>query len=164
MSEPRPRRPLAPLAGLSLLAALGVGAYLDSRFAWSGPALATLARLLDEPSTVGRIRLPSQVALARAHEISDKEGLVYVSGFDDPWIIAGQGTIGLELLEQCAGLDCVIVPVGGGGLIARAADAGASPSSASLPVRLALLEEGARALVEVLAQVAGQQEVLQAAG
>ncbi len=57
-------------------------------------------------------------ALARAHEISDKEGLVYVSGFDDPWIIAGQGTIGLELLEQCEALDCVIVPVGGGGLIA----------------------------------------------
>jgi len=57
-------------------------------------------------------------ALAHAHELADKEGQTFVSGFDDPWIIAGQGTTALELIEQCPKLDCVVVPVGGGGLIA----------------------------------------------
>lgn len=55
---------------------------------------------------------------AHAYELSRTEGQSYISGFDDPWIIAGQGTIALELLEQCPPLDCVVVPVGGGGLIA----------------------------------------------
>jgi len=57
-------------------------------------------------------------ALTHAHELADKEGQTFVSGFDDPYIIAGQGTVALELLEQCPELDCVVVPVGGGGLIA----------------------------------------------
>jgi threonine dehydratase len=57
-------------------------------------------------------------ARAHAYELSESDGQVYVSGFDDPWIIAGQGTIALELLEQVPDFDCVVVPVGGGGLIA----------------------------------------------
>lgn len=57
-------------------------------------------------------------AREHAYELSEKEGHTYISGFDDPWIMAGQGTIALELLEQCPDLDCVIVPLGGGGLIA----------------------------------------------
>lgn len=57
-------------------------------------------------------------AAAHAREVAKREGLTYVSGFDDPDIIAGQGIIGLEILEQCASVDTVIVPVGGGGLIA----------------------------------------------
>ena len=47
-----------------------------------------------------------------------REGSVYINGFDDPAIIAGQGTIALELLEQVPELEAIIVPVGGGGLIA----------------------------------------------
>lgn len=62
-------------------------------------------------------------ALAHARELSETEGQTFVPGFDDPWIIAGQGTCGLELLEQCPALHCVIVPVGGGGLIAGIATA-----------------------------------------
>jgi threonine dehydratase len=46
------------------------------------------------------------------------EGLTYVHGFDDPAIIAGQGTLGLELLEQAPDLEAIICPIGGGGLIA----------------------------------------------
>lgn len=57
-------------------------------------------------------------ARSHAYNLSEEHGHTYVSGFDDPWIIAGQGTVGLELLEQCPPLDVVIVPVGGGGLIA----------------------------------------------
>ena len=54
----------------------------------------------------------------RALEVAEREGLVFVHPFDDPDVIAGQGTIGLELLEQSGEFDSVIVPVGGGGLLA----------------------------------------------
>jgi threonine dehydratase len=57
-------------------------------------------------------------ALAEAQRLSQERGLTFVSAFNDPWIVAGQGTIGLELYEQNPDLDAVIVPVGGGGLIA----------------------------------------------
>src|SRR5438874_4998096 len=57
-------------------------------------------------------------AKAKADELAAAGGLTYIHGFDDPAVIAGQGTIGLELLEQVPSLDAVIVPVGGGGLIA----------------------------------------------
>jgi threonine dehydratase len=57
-------------------------------------------------------------ALAEALRLSKERGLTFISAFDDPWVVAGQGTIGLELYEQNPDLDAVIVPVGGGGLIA----------------------------------------------
>jgi threonine dehydratase len=57
-------------------------------------------------------------AKAKADELAAAGGLTYIHGFDDPAVIAGQGTLALELLEQVPDLDAVIVPVGGGGLIA----------------------------------------------
>jgi threonine dehydratase len=57
-------------------------------------------------------------AKAHAHEIEKERGLAYIDGYDDPAIIAGQGTMGLEIVEQVPDLDAVIVPVGGGGLLA----------------------------------------------
>lgn len=57
-------------------------------------------------------------AKKKAEEIASEEGLAYVHGFDDPAIIAGQGTVGLEILEQVPDADAVVVPIGGGGLIA----------------------------------------------
>jgi threonine dehydratase len=57
-------------------------------------------------------------AYAEAKRLSEEQGLTFISAFDDPWVVAGQGTIGLELYEQNSDLDAVIVPVGGGGLIA----------------------------------------------
>jgi threonine dehydratase len=57
-------------------------------------------------------------AKQKAFEIVQQRQLVYVPGFDDPAVIAGAGTIGLELLEDVPDLDAVIVPIGGGGLIA----------------------------------------------
>jgi threonine dehydratase len=56
-------------------------------------------------------------AKERAMVIAQEEDRVFVSGFDDPDIIAGQGTMGLEIVEDVPDLDAVIVPVGGGGLI-----------------------------------------------
>jgi len=60
-------------------------------------------------------------ARAESERLAAAEGLVTVHPFDDPWIVAGQGTVGLELLEQNPYLDAVVVPVGGGGLIAGVA-------------------------------------------
>jgi threonine dehydratase len=57
-------------------------------------------------------------AKARAHEIAEEKNLAYIDGYDDPAIIAGQGTLGLEIIEQVPDADVVIVPVGGAGLLA----------------------------------------------
>lgn len=57
-------------------------------------------------------------AKARAHQIAAGKGLAYIDGYDDPAIIAGQGTIGIEIIEQVPDVDAVVVPVGGAGLIA----------------------------------------------
>jgi threonine dehydratase len=62
-------------------------------------------------------------AAERAHEIERDEDRTYVHAFDDPDVMAGQGTIGLEVVDQCPDLDTVVVPIGGGGLIAGVATA-----------------------------------------
>ncbi len=53
-----------------------------------------------------------------ARTTAESEKLTFIPGFDDPDIIAGQGTMGLEILEDVPDVDAVIIPVGGGGLIA----------------------------------------------
>jgi threonine dehydratase len=60
-------------------------------------------------------------AYERARAVEDERGAVFVHPFDDPRVVAGQGTLGLELLDQLEQLDAVVVPVGGGGLIAGVA-------------------------------------------
>lgn len=60
-------------------------------------------------------------AYAKAMELKDEMGYTFIHPFDDIDVIAGQGTIGLEILDQLAELDAVIVPVGGGGLISGVA-------------------------------------------
>lgn len=62
-------------------------------------------------------------AYAYAREYGAKNSLTFVHPFEDTEVIAGQGTIGLEILENCENLDAVIVPIGGGGLIAGIATA-----------------------------------------
>ena len=62
-------------------------------------------------------------AFEKASELQQQHGYTLVHAFDDAEIIAGQGTIGLELLQQVPDMDTVVVPVGGGGLIAGIATA-----------------------------------------
>jgi threonine dehydratase len=69
------------------------------------------ARIVLFGKDIGEARL-------RADELARDEGLVFVPPYDDPAIIAGQGTVGLEMLEDAPDLDVIVVPVGGGGLIA----------------------------------------------
>jgi len=54
---------------------------------------------------------------SRACELADANGLTLVHPYDDPKIIAGNGTVGLELLEDAPDIDTIVVPIGGGGLI-----------------------------------------------
>ena len=60
-------------------------------------------------------------AYARAIELQKEHGYTFIHPFDDPKVIAGQGTIGLEILEQMPDVEAVIVPIGGGGLISGVA-------------------------------------------
>ena len=61
-----------------------------------------------------------------AREIADKENLTFVHPYDDPKIVAGQGTIGFEMLEDQPELDAIVVPIGGGGIISGIAIAAKS--------------------------------------
>jgi threonine dehydratase len=56
-------------------------------------------------------------AFAKARELALENGYVFVHAFDDPEIIAGAGTVGLEMLEDAPDLDTIVVPIGGGGLM-----------------------------------------------
>ncbi|MGO8835817.1 MAG: threonine ammonia-lyase [Limisphaerales bacterium] len=60
-------------------------------------------------------------ATIRADEIAAEKNLSYINGFDDPAIIAGQGTLGLEIADQVPDVDAMVVPIGGAGLIAGVA-------------------------------------------
>jgi threonine dehydratase len=53
----------------------------------------------------------------KALELVEERGLTYIHPFDDPRLIAGQGTVGLEIMEDFPGVDVIVVPIGGGGLI-----------------------------------------------
>lgn len=57
------------------------------------------------------------------HALAEREGLVFVHPYDDPLVVAGQGTVGLEMLDMAPDLDTIVVPIGGGGLIAGIATA-----------------------------------------
>jgi threonine dehydratase len=62
-------------------------------------------------------------AAAHAHELALKDGLTFIHPYDDPGVIAGQGTMALEMAEDAPGLDAFVFPVGGGGLLTGCASA-----------------------------------------
>lgn len=62
--------------------------------------------------------LTLQEGQALVEEMASRDGLTIIHPYDDPLVVAGQGTVGLEMLEQEPALDVLVVPVGGGGLIA----------------------------------------------
>ena len=102
-------------------------------------------------------------AYTEARRLEQVEGLTFVHPFDDLAVIAGQGTVALELLEQVPDLDAVLVPVGGGGLISGMAVALKARlpqvrvigvETEVLPCMLASLEEGRLVTVEAGTTVA----------
>jgi threonine dehydratase len=88
------------------------------------PAEASLAKVAAVRGFGGTVQLGGDSVdgcVARARERAAETGAVFVHPFDDPEIVAGQGTLGLELLEDVEELATVVVPVGGGGLISGVA-------------------------------------------
>ncbi|PSP79273.1 threonine ammonia-lyase [Halobacteriales archaeon QS_4_69_225] len=86
-------------------------------------------------------------AAERAHEIERETGATYVHAFDDPAVMAGQGTLGLEIVEQRPDVDTVVVPIGGGGLIAGVATAVTAETDARV---VGVQAEGASSVAESL--------------
>ena len=81
-------------------------------------------------------------AFARLHELQEQTGRVFVHPFDDPVVIAGAGTVGLEILEDVPGVDTIVVACGGGGLVS-----GIAAACVPAGVRVVAVEpEGANAL------------------
>jgi threonine dehydratase len=102
-------------------------------------------------------------AYAEARRLEQAEELVFVHPFDDPLVIAGQGTVGLEILEQAPEVEAVLVPVGGGGLVSGVAVAVKSQrpevkvigvETEVLPSMVAALEEGRPVTLEPATTIA----------
>jgi threonine dehydratase len=95
-------------------------------------------------------------AAERAHEIEREEGRYYLHAFDDEMVMAGQGTIGLEIVEDLPEVETVVVPIGGGGLISGIATAlkGKDPDIRVVGVQA----EGASSVAESLRK--GERVVL----
>ena len=73
-------------------------------------------------------------ALARAQELAAEHGSIFIHPFEHPDVLAGQGTVGLEIVEQCPDVRTIAVPVGGGGLAAGIAIAAQAAAQAAVRV------------------------------
>jgi threonine dehydratase len=90
------------------------------------PAEAPLAKIAAVREYGGDVRLVDGLfedALIAARAEAERSGATFVHAYDDPAVIAGQGTVGLELLEQVPNIAMVVAPIGGGGLISGVATA-----------------------------------------
>ncbi len=94
----------------------------------------------------------------KAHELQKEKGYTYVHAFEDDLVIAGQGTIGLEILEDVKDIDTIVVPIGGGGLIAGITIA-AKNINPNIKI-IGVQAEGAHAMVESLKK--GERVILSA--
>ncbi len=90
------------------------------------PVNAPIAKVNATKAYGGEVILHGEIyddAQAKARELEQEFGYTFVHPFQDPQVIAGQGTIGLELLQAVPDLDSVVIPIGGGGLISGIATA-----------------------------------------
>jgi threonine dehydratase len=113
------------------------------------PEHAPIAKVKATESYGGSVHLHGidySEAQERAHEIEREDGRTYLHAFDDWDVMAGQGTIGLEVMDDCPDADIVVVPIGGGGLISGVATAvkGIDPSVRVIGVQA----EGASSVVD----------------
>ena len=104
-----------------------------------GAAMSKISATQSYGATVRLEGTDYSAAQQAAHELATAEGLTYVHAFDDPAVIAGQGTIGIEILEALPRTDTIVVPIGGGGLISGIATAvaGSDPSVRVIGVQAA---------------------------
>jgi threonine dehydratase len=115
-------------------------------FSWSSASTFKLERARALGARIDREADEPSGAFARLEEHLERSGATLVHPFDDPLVIAGQGTVGLEILEDAPRVDVVVVPVGGGGLVA-----GIAAAVAPRGVRVVGVEpEGSAALLRGL--------------
>jgi threonine dehydratase len=90
------------------------------------PESAPLAKVIATQAYGAEVILQGRIydeAYSYARELEKKHGYTFVHPYEDPLVIAGQGTLGLEVLEQVPDLESIVVPIGGGGLISGVATA-----------------------------------------
>jgi threonine dehydratase len=85
-------------------------------FVPTGAAISKIEACRSHGSAVIELGSSVEESIAAARDLAEREGKAFCHPFDDPAVVAGQGTLGLELVEDLDDLSCVIVPVGGGGL------------------------------------------------
>ena len=125
-SEQRKRGVIAASAGNHALGLAYHGKLLGIPVTVVMPESAPLIKIATCEQLGARVLIQGgdfSAARAAADRLVETENLSYIHGFDDPHIIAGQGTLGLELLKQVPRLDAIVCPIGGGGLIAGVATA-----------------------------------------
>ena len=125
------------------------------------PKTAPQAKIDATLSYGAQIVLHGQVyddAQEKAHELQKEKGYTYVHAFQDDLVIAGQGTIGLEILEDVKDIDTIVVPIGGGGLIAGITIA-AKNINPNIKI-IGVQAEGAHAMVESIKK--GERVILSA--
>ncbi len=84
------------------------------------PQTTPSVKVMQTESVGGNVVLHGETfdeAYAHARELEQQRGLTFVHPFDDPLVAAGQGTVALEMLEEKDDFDCLVVPIGGGGLM-----------------------------------------------
>jgi threonine dehydratase len=93
-------------------------------------------------------------ATTYAYQVKEREGLIFVHPYDDPHVIAGQGTVALEMLEDAPDLEMLVIPVGGGGLIS-----GNAIAAAHMNPGLEVIGVEARMYPSLYAELRGEEPV-----
>jgi threonine dehydratase len=151
LSREERSRGVVSLSAGNHAAALAYGATsVGTRATIVMPAHAVHSKVDATRAYGGEVLLTDHDLLEVCLEIQTARNLVLVHPFDDPLVIAGQGTVGLEILEDAPDVDAIVVPVGGGGLISGIA---AAIKQQRPSVRIIGVEpEGADAMTRSLAQ------------
>jgi threonine dehydratase len=114
---------------------------------WQGASVAKIEATRGYGATVDLEAPGPGAAFERLHELQEQTGRVFVHPFDDPIVIAGAGTVGLEILEDVPDVDTIVVACGGGGLVS-----GIAAACVPAGVRVVAVEpEGSNALALALA-------------
>lgn len=118
------------------------------------PRTTPTVKIMQTESVGGQVELFGETfdeASAHARELERARGLTFVHPFDDPNVAAGQGTVALEMLAAVPDLDCLVVPIGGGGLIS-----GMATVARALDPRIAVTGVQARLFPSMYAHLSGQ--------
>lgn len=118
------------------------------------PRSTPTVKVMQTESVGGMVELFGETfdeAYAHARELEGERGLTFVHPFDDPNVAAGQGTVALEMLEAEPDLDCLVVPIGGGGLMS-----GMATVARALNPAIALIGVQAKLFPSMYAKLTGQ--------